>query len=148
MDIRVFTDATTGKSIATRRGLGKVRHISMNELSIVKIKNTLNPVELLTKHLSKDKFAHIVEALCHGFSEREKSRRARTGDGERDHGFVHDHKPVWRLKLWDGRQSTSLQRGQCHVSEVSQAQQTKPAMFIFEQRSKMNGLWYVIGETR
>ena len=32
MDIRVFTDATTGKSIATRRGLGKVRHISVNKL--------------------------------------------------------------------------------------------------------------------
>ena len=32
MDIRVFTDATAGKSIATRRGLEKVRHISVNEL--------------------------------------------------------------------------------------------------------------------
>ena len=27
MDIRVFTDATTGKPIVTIRGLGKVRHI-------------------------------------------------------------------------------------------------------------------------
>ena len=34
LDIRVYTDATTGKSIASRRGLGKVRHISVNELWI------------------------------------------------------------------------------------------------------------------
>ena len=27
LDLRVFTDATTGKSLVTRRGLGKVRHM-------------------------------------------------------------------------------------------------------------------------
>ena len=79
MDIRVFTDATTGKSIATRRGLGKVRHISANNLwiqenvsngviSIVKIKNQLNPDDLLTKHLSKAEIAQIIDALCHELS--------------------------------------------------------------------------------
>ena len=31
LDIRAFTDATTGKAIASRRGLGKVRHIATNE---------------------------------------------------------------------------------------------------------------------
>ena len=34
LDIKMFTDASTGKSIASRRGLGKVRHISVNELWI------------------------------------------------------------------------------------------------------------------
>ena len=80
LDIRIFTDATTGKSIATRRGLGKVRHISVNELwiqekvstgiiTIFKIKNKFNPADLLTKHLSKDEIAHIVDALGHQFTE-------------------------------------------------------------------------------
>ena len=80
MGIRVSTDAIAGKSIATRHGLGKVRHISMNKpwiqekvsngvTSIVKIKNKLNPTDLLTKHLSKDEIAQIVDALCHEFSE-------------------------------------------------------------------------------
>ena len=52
LDLRVFTDATTGKSLVTRRGLGKVRHIAVNELwlqshvqskalTIVKIKTSL-----------------------------------------------------------------------------------------------------------
>ena len=80
MDIRVFTDATTGKLIATRRGLEKVRHISVNELwiqenvskgviSIVKIKNKFNPADLLTKHPSSDEIAQVVDALCHEFTE-------------------------------------------------------------------------------
>ena len=80
LDIRIFTDATTGKSIATRRGLGKVRHISVNELwiqekvstgiiTILQIKNKFNPADLLTKHLSKDEIAHIVDALGHQFTE-------------------------------------------------------------------------------
>ena len=98
MDIRVFTDATTGKSIATRRGLGKVRHISVNELwiqekvskgviSIVKIKNKFNPADLLTKHLSKDEIAQIVDALCHEFTE------GRNEDAP-ELALVHDQKPV------------------------------------------------------
>ena len=32
MPIRLLTDATTGKSIATRRGLGKTRHIALHLL--------------------------------------------------------------------------------------------------------------------
>ena len=32
LSIRVHTDATTGRAIATRGGLGKVRHIAVNEL--------------------------------------------------------------------------------------------------------------------
>ena len=32
LEVRVHTDATTGRAIVTRRGLGKVRHIAVNEL--------------------------------------------------------------------------------------------------------------------
>ena len=60
MSVRLHTDATTGHAIATRRGLGKVRQIAVNELwlqeqvannavSINKIKNKFNLADLLTK---------------------------------------------------------------------------------------------------
>ena len=74
--IKVFTDATTGKAMATRRGLGKVRHIAVNELwiqervqlgdlKIIKIKNKLKPADLMTKHLSHAEIAHILAHLNH-----------------------------------------------------------------------------------
>ena len=34
LDIVIYTDATSGKAMASRRGLGKVRHIAVNELWI------------------------------------------------------------------------------------------------------------------
>lgn len=78
LDIRIHTDATTGRAIATRRGLGKVRHIAVNELwmqekvangmmSIHKIKNKFNLADLLTKYLSKDDINQIVDYMQHEF---------------------------------------------------------------------------------
>ena len=80
LDIRVYTDATTGKSIASRRGLGKVRHISVNELwiqelvqnkpiTIVKIKNKFNPSDILTKHLGRADIEMIMEHVQHVFEQ-------------------------------------------------------------------------------
>ena len=74
IDICVFTDATSGKAMASRRGLGKVRHIAVNELwiqehvqnktiTIKKIKNKFNPADLLTKYLSKAENATIMEHI-------------------------------------------------------------------------------------
>ena len=78
IDVRLHTDATTGRAIATRRGLGKVRHIAVNELwlqeqvaknhvSILKIKNKFNLADLLTKYLSLNEIEHIVEFMQHAF---------------------------------------------------------------------------------
>ena len=78
LDLRVFTDATTGKSLVTRRGLGKVRHIAVNELwlqshvqaktlTIVKIKNKFNLADLMTKYLSKDEIEQIMDFMQHTF---------------------------------------------------------------------------------
>ena len=80
LDLRVFTDATTGKSLASRRGLGKVRHIAVNELwiqhhvhekmiTLVKIKNKFNPSDLLTKHLTKAEVQQIMEHLQHSYEQ-------------------------------------------------------------------------------
>ena len=78
LDVRRHTDATTGRAIATRRGLGKVRHIAVNELwlqeqvaknsvSIMKIKNKFNLADLLTKYLSLNEIEHIVDFMQHAF---------------------------------------------------------------------------------
>ena len=80
LEIKVFTDATTGKAMAVRRGLGKVRHIAVNELwiqervylgdlKIVKIKNKFNPADLMTKHLSHGEIVNILEQLNHVHAE-------------------------------------------------------------------------------
>ena len=80
LDIRVYTDATTGKSIASRRGLGKVRHTSVNErwiqesvqnksVTIVKIKNKFNPSDILTKHLGRSEIEMIMEHVQHFFEQ-------------------------------------------------------------------------------
>ena len=78
LDVRLHTDATTGRAIATRRGLGKVRHIAVNELwlqeqvaknsvSIMKIKNKFNLADLLTKYFSLNEIEHIVDFMQHAF---------------------------------------------------------------------------------
>ena len=80
LDVRLHTDATTGKAIVTRRGLGKVRHIAVNELWlqeqvaskkvwINKLKNKFNVADLLTKHLSKYEVDQIIDFLQHEFAE-------------------------------------------------------------------------------
>ena len=80
LDLRAFTDATTGKSLVTRRGLGKVRHIAVNELwlqshvqaksvTIVKIKNQFNLSDILTKHLTRAEIQQIMEHMQHRYEE-------------------------------------------------------------------------------
>ena len=69
--LRVFTDSTSGKSIASRRGLGRVRHIDVSNLwiqnevqsgriDLVKLKNRFNSADAFTKHLS---FQELVECF-------------------------------------------------------------------------------------
>ena len=76
LSVRLHTDATTGRAIATRKGLGKVRHIAVNELwlqekvqqeavSILKIKNKFNLADLLTKYLSKNGIEQIIDFMQH-----------------------------------------------------------------------------------
>ena len=91
LEIKVFTDATTGKAMATRRGLGKVRHIAVNELwlqekmhdgniKVMNIKNTFNPADLMTKHLSKSIDRSHTRTTCPRPCRRQKRARTRVGD--------------------------------------------------------------------
>ena len=63
--LRVYTDSSAAKGIASRRGLGKVRHIEVNQLWIqekvadgtVELQKTpgvYNLADTLTKHVGRD----------------------------------------------------------------------------------------------
>ena len=78
LSVHLHTDATTGRAMAMRRGLGKVGHITVNEpwlqeqvhkeaVTVLKIKNKFNLADLLTKYLSKDEIEHIVDFMQHSF---------------------------------------------------------------------------------
>ena len=72
MKLRVRTDATTGKAICSRRGLGKTRHIhcqylwiqervQKGDVTLIKVSTKDNIADMLTKHLAAadlEKFMH------------------------------------------------------------------------------------------
>ena len=69
--LRVFTDSTAGKAIASRRGLGRVRHIDVSNrwiqtavqnhtLELIKLKNRFNSADVFTKHLN---YADMMECI-------------------------------------------------------------------------------------
>ena len=64
--VKIHTDASAAKGIASRRGLGKVRHIEVNqlwvqekvakgEIDLIKIPGTENRADALTKYVEGDK---------------------------------------------------------------------------------------------
>ena len=74
--IRLLTDASTGKAIAARRGLGKIRHLDVAQLwvqqmvndgtlQVIKIKNDFNSADLFTKHLDRTTMDKCLELLGH-----------------------------------------------------------------------------------
>ena len=78
-NIRVLTDATTGKSIASRRGLGKLRHIDVSNLwiqeqvmkgamSVIKVKNIHNSADIGTKHLPRQEMENCLEQMDFHFA--------------------------------------------------------------------------------
>jgi hypothetical protein len=62
--IRMHTDSSAAKGIASRTGLGKTRHIAVHllwvqekvrdkDIELLKCKGTENPADLMTKHLDQ-----------------------------------------------------------------------------------------------
>ena len=79
MTVCIKSDASAAIGIASRRGLGKVRHIEVNQLwlqekvaskvvTVVKVKGTENPADALTKYLNSEKLLWhmkvIGSAIC------------------------------------------------------------------------------------
>ena len=74
-DVVIYTDSTAAKAMASRRGVGKVRHIEVAELwvqdrvgkgemRIRKVKGTENPADALTKGVGKEELAVHCEFAC------------------------------------------------------------------------------------
>ena len=66
LDLEVLTDASAAKGIASRRGLGKTRHVAVHflwvqervhngDLIVSKVWGGDNPADLLSKYLTRDK---------------------------------------------------------------------------------------------
>ena len=74
LGIRLHTDSSAAKGIATRRGLGKVKHletrtlwvqdkVESGEVIMRKVNGNNNVADLLTKYLSGQKIQHFVNSL-------------------------------------------------------------------------------------
>ena len=74
--VKVFlwVDSSAAKSMASRKGVGKVCHVQVRELwlqdavrksrvSIGKIEGTKNPADVVTKPKSKEEIARLLEAV-------------------------------------------------------------------------------------
>ena len=72
--IKLKTDASAAKGIATRRGLGKVRHIEVSQLwlqekvqrgdvEVVKIPGKINKADALTKPVGGEKIVEHMESV-------------------------------------------------------------------------------------
>ena len=72
--LQLFTDASAAKAIATRRGLGKVRHMAVHlmwlqekvansELEIFKVRGEANPADLLTKYLAQEPMSRHMRCI-------------------------------------------------------------------------------------
>ncbi len=72
--VRVGMDATAGMAMASRRGLGKAKHISVRFLwvqdhtsdgsvKLVKVPGEDNTSDLMTKHVPGVRILHLVEKL-------------------------------------------------------------------------------------
>ena len=66
LELEILTDASAAKGIASRRGLGKTRHVAVHflwvqervkngDLTVSKVWGGDNPADLLTKYLTRDK---------------------------------------------------------------------------------------------
>ena len=69
--VKVKTDSTAAKAVATRRGLGKLRHIELKflwvqeavakgRISIKKVSGVWNPADVLTKPKGLDDFKRLL----------------------------------------------------------------------------------------
>jgi hypothetical protein len=80
VEVQINTDSSTGKSVASRRGAGKIRHLDTRELwiqervakgdiVIEKVRGEDNVADGLTKHVDKAKMEQFMKEC--GFVKKE-----------------------------------------------------------------------------
>jgi hypothetical protein len=93
--IEIHQDSTAAKGIASRLGIGKVKHLDigwlwmqeavrMGNLTLVKICGKINPADVLTKPKSIAESVRLTDALWYDI----KVRKQRPEDMTRDGGFT------------------------------------------------------------
>ena len=74
MKVRIWVDSTAAKAIASRTGLGRVRHLEVRYLwvqdalkdgkfMVVKVRGDLNPADVLTKPHSVNDMAEMLRVV-------------------------------------------------------------------------------------
>ena len=80
INLDLNTDASVARAIASRRGLGKLRHLAVHllwlqqrvankALSITKVKGEANPADMLTKYVIRDVMLRHLRAMKANFEE-------------------------------------------------------------------------------
>ena len=80
VQLELATDATGAKGIATRKGLGKLRHVEVHllwlqhhvangDFALNKVDGKKNPADLLTKHLCQEDMKKHMRRVCFGQQE-------------------------------------------------------------------------------
>ena len=75
----LHTDSSAAIGVASRVGLGKIRHLAVHllwlqektksgEIILRKVAGTLNPADVLTKHVPQDVLQRHLHALCLSFT--------------------------------------------------------------------------------
>ena len=86
MGVRVWTDSKAGKGMASRRGLGKTRHVEVKylwlqqavkkkRLTLWKIWGKANPADHLTKAQNKQEFVGVLKNIGGRIEERSEGQR-------------------------------------------------------------------------
>jgi hypothetical protein len=104
--IRVWTDSDTGRSVASRRGLGRLKHVELRflwvqeivksgRLRLMRVKGTENIADHLTKSITGGEMARMMaeagatvmwkeESGMHGGEEKMRCRESHFGAGSND----------------------------------------------------------------
>ena len=96
VSLKVITDATAAKAIASRSGLGKTRHIAVHylwvqerikrgDLIVKKCWGGENPADLLTKHLSRS----VIDKSMMMFGMKVREGRAESAPAIATHAVIN-----------------------------------------------------------
>ena len=91
--IRVWTDSAAAKSIASRRGIGKIRHLDVKylwvqektrkkELQLRKTLGSANPADMMTKPKDGKEIERLTKKVKVKVLERKERKRAKEGSEE------------------------------------------------------------------
>ena len=72
--VMIRTDASAAKSMATKKGMGRVRHIegwemwvhdklAKKELEIIRVRGEDNLADVLTKHVSRERLDMMIQSM-------------------------------------------------------------------------------------